>query len=305
MEYLNEDNFNNKEEAERVKTVLEYNYSTDKAEDLNKFDKRLGEVAYRKFGVRCGTQEINKRYRRFEQWLDLYNTPTVKEKGRLVSIPEDRPRERGTYWGIEWGAPSWKSEEPLYELTYINHNAYDQIKYYDEISKPNDEFMGMARSEVYGIDRYWIAVGPRVMDEKYPYTGEDIQANKIKYGTMIDVILRDSSYNTYFVPAIVGDIKTHTLDGKFVKVSEENPGIIPKANEPKNGIYQTGVSWADRKINIERDGMPNGAVVEFIRNENAAGIPDNMTSTAEFDILGLIVYDDSVSNYTINSEANY
>lgn len=51
--------------------------------------------------------------------------------------------------------------------------------------------------------------------------------------------------------------------------------------------------------------MPNGAVVEFIRNKNAAGIPDNMTSTAEFDILGLIVYDDSVSNYTINSEANY
>ena len=104
MEYLNEDNFNNKEEAERVKTVLEYNYSTEDAVDLNKFDERLGEVAYRKFGVKCGTQEINKRYWTFEQWLDLYNTPTVKEKGRLVSIPEDRPRERGTYWGIAWGA---------------------------------------------------------------------------------------------------------------------------------------------------------------------------------------------------------
>ena len=52
--------------------------------------------------------------------------------------------------------------------------------------------MGMVRSEVYGIDRYWIAVGPRVMDEDYPFTGNTILAEEMNYGAMIDVILRDS-----------------------------------------------------------------------------------------------------------------
>ena len=57
----------------------------------------------------------------------------------------------------------------------------------------------------------------------------------------------------------------------------------------------------DKQYKPPYNDLPNGAVVEFIRNKEKEGIPDNMTKTAEFDILGLIVYDDSVSNYTIKN----
>lgn len=90
------------------------------------------------------------------------------------------------------------------------------IKIYDWIGKPNNDFWRIARSEINGINRYWVAVGPKVMVPEYPFTyGKEIASNEMKYGTLIDVVLRDSNYQVYFMPAIVGDIKEHTLDKEY------------------------------------------------------------------------------------------
>ena len=278
-----------------VDDVIHYDYSTQNSKSLNDFDNLLGKAAYRKFGADCGTQEIDTRHRTFEQWLDLYNTPTVRGKGRLVSIPEDRPRRSGDYWAT----PSWKSDEARYDknVNYVNPNAPKENM---ERWKIEPDSLGVIRAKLVedgedAIERYVIAVGPRVMDEDYPFTNTTIFAEEMNYGTEIDVILRDSYYNIYFVPAIVGDIKAHTLDSKYAdrKLNDE-AGIEPESDDPKNGIYQTAVSWEDRTIpdyvRKNKDHYPNGAIVEFLRKPEES-IDKELMRTPEFDILGLIVYD--------------
>lgn len=151
-------------------------------------------------------------------------------------------------------------------------------------------------TEVYGIERYWVAVGPRVMVPDYPFIdGEQIPSDKMKYGTCIDVILRDSDYNTYFMPAIVGDIKEHTLGSGYAKGVDIDGKEISTGTDSGigsiNGIYQTGYSWKDGEFAEEyKEGYdkPNGTVIEFIRPK---GTKDNLLRTSEFDILGIIVYD--------------
>lgn len=116
--------------------------------------------------------------------------------------------------------------------------------------------------------------------EEYRYTEETNYINKeankrlpekLKYGTSIDVIVRDSNFNIYYIPGIVGDIKEHTLS------IEDGVAV--------NGIYQTGVSWVTGKGDAVADA--DGAVIEFIR---APHDEDDLIRTPEFDILGIIVY---------------
>ena len=154
----------------------------------------------------------------------------------------------------------------------------------------------MLVTKIGGIDRYWVAVGPRVMVPDYSYVyGKPLTPNEMKCGTCIDVILRDSDYNTYFMPAIVGDIKGHTLGSGYAKGVDIDGKKISTGKDSGigsiNGIYQTGYSWKDGEFAEEyKEGYdkPNGTVIEFIRPK---GTKDDLLRTPEFDILGIIVYD--------------
>ena len=243
--------------------VIDYDFGYDTIYGQNYMDNLIGEAHYLQMMELCrrdeaGTPILEKT---FDGWLDLYNIPTVNQHGRLVKIPWGRPRGAGT---------SWKSYEAKYnkEYGYINEYAYgvvkDQWKFEDENNK-----LGMIRSvDENGINRYWVAVGPRVMTPNYSTVkGKEIPLDVMKYGTKIDVIIRDSNFNVYYVPAIVGDAKEHTYG---------------------NGIYQTGFSWKSQEDEASEDS--DSAVIEFIRKPPVAE-GDKLINTPEFDILGIIVYD--------------
>jgi hypothetical protein len=69
--------------------------------------------------------------------------------------------------------------------------------------------------------RYWIAVGPNVMNPNF--TGNNITDKDMQYGTKLDIVVLDETINTkYYIPAVVGDTKEHSAP---------------------NGIYQTGVPF--------------------------------------------------------------
>ena len=253
-----------------VTFVTEYDYSN--TEELNTFDNMLGEAASKGMKNNCYQPEKGSKVRTEDGWLDLYNAPTVEGKGRPVSIPDDRPRSRSELkdrYGANT-APSWKSYEAVYgeEHNYLGEDADRVVREKDPRLVRRADDYGMIRTEIDGIDRYWVAVGPKVMDESYSITGRRPQAEDVKVGTFIDVILRDSNYNIYFVPAIVGDAKEHTYP---------------------NGIYQTGTSWNTLDSSYAK--KSDAAIIEFIR-EPPVPDGDTLINTPEFDILGIIVYDE-------------
>lgn len=194
------------------------------------------------------------------------------QDGRWVQIPFDRPRSRAEMrdrFDADT-APSWKSFEAVYDEkhNYLGKDADRVVRKKDSRLIRRADDLGMIRTKIDGIDRYWVTVGPKVMDENYSIIGEKPQAEDVKVGTFIDVILRDSNYNIYFMPVIVGDAKEHTYP---------------------NGIYQTGTSW--ETLDSSNAKKSDAAIIEFIRKPPVAE-GDTLINTPEFDILGIIVYDE-------------
>ena len=264
LQYLSEHDYATEE-------VIDYDYST--SENLNYMDNEIGLATYRRMVERCIREEERASRLIWEKdgWLDLYDTPTVWRKGRLVQIPLDRPR-----WADETPSgysASWKSYEPgssnidgaTGEMKFLNDSAYDEARIRGLL--PEAKKAGMIKTEVQGIERYWVAVGPRVIIPEYSITGKKPQATEMKIGTCMDVILRDSNYNIFFVPTIIGDVKEHTYP---------------------NGIYQTGYSWDSTEDEGSWDS--DAAIIEFIRKPPVPE-DDTLMNTTEFDILGIIVYD--------------
>ena len=254
-----------------VEDVIEYDYDT--IENQNYIDNLIGRAHFYQMTVICRLDEVTPIKRTYDGWLDLYNVPTIKPGGEIVEIPLDRPRGAGT---------SWKSEEPAYlefdkelgVVPFINGNGYQ-----DTVSKkliPYKDSLGIIRvTDENGISRYCVGVGLRVMDPDYSIVGSELLAETMKYGTKFDIVLRDSNYNVYYVPAVVGDGKKHTLSKDY-----------PIDGTIGNGIYQTGISWSSGKDEASKDA--DAAVIEFMRDYSMAD--KDLMSTPEFDILSIIVY---------------
>lgn len=113
------------------------------------------------------------------------------------------------------------------------------------------------------------------MDPYYSIVGSELLAETMKYGTKFDIVLRDSNYNVYYVPAVVGDGKKHTLSKDY-----------PIDGTIGNGIYQTGVSWESGKNEAPENA--DASVIEFMRDYSMAD--KDLMRTAEFDILSIIIY---------------
>ena len=95
-----------------------------------------------------------------------------------------------------------------------------------------------------GIERHAIALGPKLQDPNFDF-GE-IDAKEMAYGTCVDIsVVLDSV--TYYIPAIIVDVKAHSAP---------------------IGMIQTGESFAGEKVDTGKSGL----IVEwYVINEDAKG----------------------------------
>lgn len=113
--------------------------------------------------------------------------------------------------------------------------------------------------------RYWIAVGPNLINENYPLEGK-VQADEFVYGTYIDIIVSDlSTGEKYYIPCVVGDIKNHTYP---------------------NGQFHTGIPYPNSKDNSQAD--PDYSYVEFLGAED---MEKNIFTGLNITFEGAIVYE--------------
>jgi hypothetical protein len=66
---------------------------------------------------------------------------------------------------------------------------------------------------------------------------EEISLEEMKYGTKIDVVLRDSDGNIYYLPCVVGDVKAHTWPNGVLQTGNAfpngaDPHPYPRADAP-------------------------------------------------------------------------
>lgn len=88
-----------------------------------------------------------------------------------------------------------------------------------------------------------------------------VTPEEMKYGTEIDIIIRDKDKNIYYIYAVVGDVKNHTYP---------------------NGIYQTGLAFPNGTDPYT--GNVDGSIIEFMGKASIGGFYD-------YEIQSIIVYD--------------
>jgi hypothetical protein len=123
--------------------------------------------------------------------------------------------------------------------------------------------------------RYWVAVGPNVMNPRREVNSR-ITIEEMKYGTSIDIkLVDDRTGQIVYVYARVGDVKAHTGSGEL----KMNNGSYSVNGE---GIYQTGISAPDNEYLAKN---ADASIIEFL---GSGSVNDNMT---HYRVLELIVYD--------------
>ncbi len=172
-------------------------------------------------------------------WLQLYSDKTVFEEGRIVTIPSETETSK---WAMREGRNT------------INYYALKEIEGINEV------IVG-ANGELLDKDgRYWVAVGPIVMNPNHKET-EVCSAAEMKYGTLIDVVVENEMGEQFVIPCIVGDCKAHTYP---------------------NGIYQTGDAFPNGQDSHPQNN--DGSIIEFCGKASIEGL-------TEYSIVEIIVYD--------------
>lgn len=172
-------------------------------------------------------------------WLQLYDGVTVDEEGREVSMPNGIQPEK------------WSMRE---DRSSINRYAIE------EIEGKNKVITGEKGELIDSEGRYWVAVGPKVMNSNHK-DNEICTADEMNYGTKIDVVICDTEGIQYYIPCVVGDCKAHTYP---------------------NGIYQTGNAFPNGEDSHPENN--DGSVIEFCGKGSISGLD-------EYNIDKIIVYD--------------
>ena len=179
-------------------------------------------------------------------WLTGYSTAS-DSGGRIVAIPGGDPRNYSSWYSFEGahGINTLKGRDGLTVIELSNGAVVDEN------------------------GRYWIAVGPKVLNPNYPDAGRIWDGyDGLKLGTEIDAIIRNKVTNEELcIRAIVGDLVAHTY-------GKGGEGIV------HNGIPYPN-SW-----NAKNEGIAPAsfASIEFIRTIES-------TNLNQYVITGIIVYD--------------
>lgn len=191
-------------------------------------------------------------------WLNLYSFPTVWGGGRSV------PRHENAKI-YDWACPEEVEDINVEARRQIENNGGEVI-----INKNNVEKSNLFTD---AEGRYWVAVGPRVLNSEIDLTKE-LLAVDFLYGTKIDIHVQDKEGNEFYIPAVVGDIKQHS---------------------GPEGLYQTGISIPD---GIRASENVDFSTVEFMGKdifrdeENRSAV--NITN--DYELIDIIVYD-NMTNY--------
>ena len=158
-------------------------------------------------------------------WLFVHTEPSIS--GRIVNMPEGCDPD------------TWYAFEGLSEINYYAEQA---------IANTNKVIKG-SKGELYDKNgRYWVAVGPKVMNPSHA-NNKPAMAEEMNYGSRIEVKLKHTSGKIYYLRAVVGDCKRHTYP---------------------NGIYQTGNAFPNGTE--QSPGNADGSVVEFIGAKLTPGL---------------------------------
>jgi hypothetical protein len=118
----------------------------------------------------------------------LYGRPSGSD-GRIVNTDSDL-----------YNPSKWWAEEKQQDI-----NKWAKVIIGDGNNTYRDENGVLTDDE----GRYWIAVGPKVMNPAHENSAE-CSATEMNYGTKIDVVLEDENGNRQYVYCVVGCCKAHT-----------------------------------------------------------------------------------------------
>jgi len=210
----------------------------------------------------------NNPYTLVNGWLKLYHRPTVSEAGRVVEIPnvEQYTGTDGVFYQFT-NKNYWYACENYWN-TKINGYA---INYLTSIGEPPVINTGVHGEYTNENGRYWMAVGPKVVDPNHQSNQMPYPENMYGKG-VLDVVVKDAHGTKYYIPAVVGDVKGHTWS---------------------NGVIQT---WKC---------FPDGAY-DSVKNYDSQRTEYNGTVAAEFiGDFNLSTWANGLGNYSIDSFVFY
>ena len=185
-------------------------------------------------------------YKTVNGWLKMYHGSTVGGvTHHTVIVPNDDKYQK--VW--------WNFEEKT-SAAGFNGWFLDQIREEGVTPVINKGSKGEFTDE---SGRYWIAVGPNVLDpEYYPWKNQHKDGGNRTFpwpdeftcSAKIDVVVKDDAENEYYIPCVVSDLKNNTRP---------------------NGIYQTGYPF--HSGNFEGN-PPWDDAIEFIGARLTAGLGD-------------------------------
>lgn len=195
-------------------------------------------------------------------WLCLYSEPTVAGEGRVVPRHPDAAVK-------DWACPgdltikgdsNWFAEES---------HAKEQF----ELRGDNMEVKLTANNLYTNAEgRYWVAVGPNIINPEHTPNDAGVTAEEMKFGTKIDIVVRDDDGNLYYIPAVVGEGKEHSYP---------------------HGLYQTGVPFDSNRVSFPESA---GNTVEFlgyeIDTQDESG-RSTINITNDYELVEIIVYDEN------------
>ncbi len=159
-------------------------------------------------------------------WLKMYTKPTCCGSYRTVNIPTVAPYVGSDGYTYKFtDRTKWFSYENPYGSDFINPNF---ITEFEKLGKTVTVNVGNFGEYTDENGRYWMAVGPKVIIPNFP-DNRPTWAQYLAGKGVLDVVVKDSCGNKYYIPGIVGDIKNHTW----------NNGVIQTYKKYPNGIYDS------------------------------------------------------------------
>lgn len=211
-------------------------------------------------GQKWVIHEMSCEYVHANDWLRMKTTPSATG-GRNVSMPTVAPFEKTflkngvtVKYTFQFNDKyNWATFQPNMGTTKINPEAYKEIKRVTgKVPVVNEGAVAGLTDEA---GRYWIAVGPNVVNPNHKPNQIPSPQEMYAHGTL-DVVVKDVYGTTFYIPAIVGGTKAHTY---------------------QNGIIQTWISFASPSETSNPGGNYNGVVcAEFInvKQENFSGMQE-------------------------------
>ncbi|MDR1550305.1 MAG: hypothetical protein LBT06_17205 [Hungatella sp.] len=170
-------------------------------------------------------------------WLRLYNSPTISSSGRTVDPHPDANK-------YDWGMKEGQEHINKWAKDYLESKGITVV-----------ENIGIKGELTDGEGRYWVAVGPNVMNPNHKL-GESVTIAEMKYGTKIDIVVKDEQENLFYIPAVVGDVKEHTWPDGLYQTGKVFPtGILSAGNDDGSTVEFMGKT---------REGTDNYKLVEII-----------------------------------------